>query len=139
MNKLTTILGGLALILAVVILAVLLNRPEVRQEKPLGQAPSGLPAPNNYATSSIYEVGKVFVQITSTSSPERNCHSRVITTVDAAYIGFSESSTSTLAESFGHIQAASTTETYDSGIYGCGVWYVKTAGTASNTIAITEF
>ena len=124
MNKLTTILGGLVLILAVVILVALLNRPEV----PLGQAQSGLPAPDAYATSSVYEVGKVFVQITATSSPERNCHSRVITTIDPAYIGFSESSTSTLAESFGHIQAASTTETYDSGIYGCGVWYVKTAG-----------
>ena len=138
MNRITKLLvGGLVIILAVVGLVSLLNRPEV--DSRLGQAQSGLPAPNSFATTAVYEVGNSVVQITATSSPERNCFSRVITTVEAAYIGFSDAATSTLVESRGHIQAASTTVTYDSGLYGCGVWLLKSAGVASNTINITEF
>ena len=75
------------------------------------------------------------------------CKARVVTTLgtNPVYIIFADQpgaignlSSSTISATAGHLQAPSTTQEYDSGIYGCGTWYVKSP-TASTTVTITEF
>lgn len=72
------------------------------------------------------------------------CKSRVITTdgTSAIRISFKDIPTSgnigstTVGASVGHIQLASTTVEYDSGIYGCGTWNIW--AWASTTLSVTE-
>lgn len=71
-----------------------------------------------------------------------NCGSRVITTVASPIMilfadpSNGDVSSTTLSALKGHLQAASTTIAYDSGIYGCG--RVFAFGFASTTITTTE-
>ena len=103
-----------------------------------GSAPPGLAV----GTSSI----ELFPNASSTAGYFINaspyCASRVISTASSS-IMLSFGST-TPSASRGHWQAASTTERYDAGLYGCGQWTVfgfpitGTAVTAS-TFSVTEF
>ncbi len=76
------------------------------------------------------------------------CTSRVISTVQSAImLTFATSTdldqTVQPTATFGHVQAASTTVSYDSGIYGCGVvqafGFEASSATPSTTISIAEF
>lgn len=107
----------------------------------LGSAPSGLMATER--SNATTEVGPdVATSIFSAS----NCSSRVISTTDGVgqAIFFTLSNTygdalasSTVAAFTGHYQAASTTQVYDSGTYGCGEWMA--VAVASTTLALSEF
>ena len=85
----------------------------------LGSAPSGIPA--EIATSSTALVGtSTPVTLTATST---GCAARIITTRGQAIsLSFDwKLSSTTLSETIGHIQGASTTDHYDSGLFGCSV------------------
>lgn len=76
------------------------------------------------------------------------CTSRIITTYSKPIMLTFATSTD-LDETveptgqFGHLQGASTTVSYDSGIYGCGVWqaygFEFSSSIPSTTISISEF
>jgi hypothetical protein len=96
-------------------------------------APSGVPA--TIATSSLMSVGPSnAVTLQATSS----CTARVITTyANPVMLTFSDYIGQSPTAVFGHLQAASTTVAYDSGLYGCGL--VKAYGyTASTSITFTS-
>jgi hypothetical protein len=122
-----------------------------------GSAPSGIQA--RMATSSYMTVnanGATYMGST-TQGIVQNCSSRVISTRGLP-ITISMENTNTDGEQMssttlnasgrtGIYQAASTTVAYDSGIYGCGAWYVRAiggldygdAGDATTTITYSEF
>ena len=137
-NKLKS--GLVALLLAIV---AALGGAQLSQ---LGSAQAGLAT--TVATSSSVEVGQASVEVlfprTRSVVDSGTCSSRTITT-DANPIYFlavaasaTSTATSTLQNSQGHFQAASTTVTYDSGQWGCGAWIIKGAGTASSSVYISE-
>jgi len=110
-----------------------------------GSAPSGLVTTVSVATTTTvgpqYLTGKGKLIFTETG----NCDSRIITTVgqDVALTFYDPKddetdnlSSTTLSIQKGHIQFASTTIAYDSGIYGCGNVYGYAK--ASTTITLTE-
>ena len=98
----------------------------------VGQATAGLPA--TYGTSTDYAVTTSVLTLVSTSS----CASRVITTGNFSIdLSFSNRQGDKLTNLAGHRQNASTTEVYDSGVYGCDLWRVR--GDSTGTLHITEF
>jgi len=70
-----------------------------------------------------------------------SCKARIITTRESAIsISFGDTTgfgSTTLTGASGHIQLASTTVAYDSGIYGCGLWTAY--GYASTTLTVSQF
>lgn len=72
------------------------------------------------------------------------CKSRVITTDGTSAIrisfkdipGSGNIGSTTVGATVGHLQLASTTKEYDSGIYGCGTWNIW--AWASTTLSVTE-
>lgn len=104
-------------------------------------APTGLPA--TVATSSAFTVGPdANTYIVGTTSPafeaRTMCAARIISTVgQPIQISFGSVSSTTLSQVKGHLQGASTTVAYDSGIYGCGYMTIRGIN-ASTTIQITE-
>jgi hypothetical protein len=76
-----------------------------------------------------------------------SCKARVITTRDShIFMNFGDEpfateplnlSSTTLNNTKGHYQAASTTVAYDAGIYGCGRWHA--VGVSTTTIITSEF
>lgn len=152
MNKLINklLVGGTVLVLAIVGLVSLLSRPTEQ----LGQAPAGLAL--RLATSSTISIGQnsVVVMFATTTAVTANtsgadCRSRVVTTkADPVLIKFSPGinggqygTTSLQNNEYDAIVPASTTQVFDSGLYGCNAWIAKGAGTASatTTITISEF
>ena len=121
LNKLLIgIIVGLALIAG-----LLIHLTQVIQGPPqLGSAGDGLPA--KVASTSVIAVGASNNGILL--FPQSNyCSSRVITTKERALLlvfdNNSVQASSTLNSRFGHLQGASTTVNYDSGVYGCGAVY----------------
>jgi hypothetical protein len=97
---------ALALFLAFVIGPVLFAR---------ASAPSGLQA--NVASTTLESAPTAVATIFATSS----CSARVITTgTNDIRLIFSDYAGQAPSVTFGHLQLASTTVSYDSGIYGCG-------------------
>ena len=134
MNKTKTIL--------VTILTLLLGILTGNQvSNTVGQAQTGIST--RMATSSTRSVGGATV--THILSASLGCDSRIITTAaDPIILSFGSTSpdgatsgTSTLQLSQGHLQAASTTSTYDSGLFGCGVVQARGNG-ATTTITVSE-
>ncbi|MBP9771418.1 MAG: hypothetical protein KBD16_00625 [Candidatus Pacebacteria bacterium] len=94
-------------------------------------APSGLPA--TVATTSIDAVTTTGSLVFATST----CAARIITTVASPImITFTDKDGQIPTGVFGHLQAASTTEVYDSGQYGCNA--VKIYSFVASTITVTE-
>lgn len=83
--------------------------------------------------------------VTQLFSESPRCDSRIISTAgEPITLSFGSTSpfggaqaTSTLQQGKGHLQAASTTVAYDSGIYGCGIWIAR-GNNATTTINLTE-
>lgn len=98
-----------------------------------GEAPSGLQA--SVATTSAATFGPFYAfRLFATST----CAARIITTGDNPIrLTFSDNQAARPTNVFGTLQAASTTVEYDSGIYGCGAWFVTGVG-ASTTGAVVE-
>lgn len=101
-------------------------------------APSGLASSQQYATTT--QVGPQYDQTVAAANP--NCAARIIgTQAQPIMLIFADPtngdiSSSTISQSVGFIQAASTTVSYDSGIYGCG--RVIGYAAASTTITVAE-
>lgn len=68
------------------------------------------------------------------------CVARIVTTSTSSIrIKFSDHADFTLGTNIGHFQGASTTVSYDSGIYGCGLWTARNLGDIGMTTTVTEF
>lgn len=90
--------------------------------------------PATVATTSNPTVGTTAVTLFATST----CASRIITTyANPIMLTFSDRIAQTPTATFGHLQAASTTVTYDAGQYGCGLYKVY-GYTANTAITVTE-
>lgn len=98
----------------------------------VGSAPNGVAA--FFATSSVAAVTSTASSVFATST----CSARIITTtnLDGIRITFSDYAGQAPTATFGHWQPASTTEVYDSGLYGCGL--VKVYSGASQTLTVSE-
>jgi len=84
-----------------------------------GAAPSGLPAVVGTSTT-MHLVAATPTLVFPTSTYPQNCAARVITTASSSVqISFSDKQSLVPGATAGHIQGASTTVAYDSGIYGC--------------------
>lgn len=94
-------------------------------------APSGLVA--TVATSTSLAVSTTASTLIATST----CTARIITSrAQPLMLTFSDYNGATPTAMFGHLQPASTTVAYDSGIYGCGL--VKAYAYGADTITVTE-
>lgn len=121
---------GVSLVAILALLALLVAQYE-DSGPALGGAPLGQMAIT--ASTSRLVVGTSAAQMIATST----CISRIITTegqpiklslgdeVPTALLGF--------------LQAASSTEKYDSGLFGCGTWRAISASGAATNITLVEF
>lgn len=99
----------------------------------VGSAPSGLSA--FVASSTVRNLTTSPSLLMATSSS--NCSARIITTASSTvFLTFSDRYTQPVSSSNGHIQLASTTVAYDSGIYGCDAINVISLGI--QTVTVTE-
>lgn len=103
-------------------------------------APTGLNA--QVATSSTITVGplnNVWSGFgTTTRETAYSCASRVISTVgQPIMISFASMSSTSLSQTVGFLQAASTSVAYDGGLYGCGYLTIRGLN-ASTTITLME-
>lgn len=115
-----------------------------RPERAMGSAPTGLST--SLAITNVISVGPGGAETggsntqIATSSP--GCTSRVVTTYSRPIaISFGTSSLYALATSSlqqGMLQAASTTVSYDAGLYGCDFWTAYGYG-PTTTITFSEF
>lgn len=88
--------------------------------------------PSTIATTSNPTVGTTAAVLFATST----CSTRVITTsAQPIMITFSENQPNVPTGSFGAIQAASTTVTYDAGQFGCGTYKVYSFATQLLTVS----
>ena|SRR3990167_10549597 len=123
----------------VVLLGVIAIRTGAINVPFLGSAPNG--NASVIAVTSFVDVGPTGNIVLRDPSV---CSSRVVTTVaKAIMLNFSTStsvatSTGRLSATKGHLQSASTTVAYDSGIYGCD--YLAAYGfDSTTTITVSEF
>ena len=127
-----TISSGVALVgmlvLAVLFIGLIINQPKEAS----GASPTG--TANKIATSTFVASTADTVQLLFATST--NCTSRVIGTQSEIKLTFSDSIGQRPTGANGHIQVASTTVVYDSGLYGCDAIYVYPYGT--DTISISE-
>lgn len=124
-NKLLT-LGIMAVFM--VFVYTIYNKPDTAS----ASAPTGLMS--SVATTSQPTVGTTAISVFATST---SCNARIISTyASPVMITFSDFKGETPTGVFGFLQAASTTQAYDSGIYGCGL--LKIYSFTSQTITVTE-
>lgn len=97
--------------------------------------------PSHIQSATTTAVGPDEVVTLFADEPNATCHSRVITTAGSDIMisfddvtGFGSTSLSSVV---GHLQGASTTVSYDSGDYGCGL--MTAYGVSSSTITISSF
>ena len=127
MNKSLYIVIG---VLAVIVLVWIFKSPV-----PLTGAPPGLES--TLATSTKFAVvqGTVLTLVSTSTT----CSSRVITAgTNPISLTFSNMQGDRLTGFVGHWQAASTTVSYDGGIYGCGLIRVR-GETGASFITISQF
>lgn len=109
-----------------------------------GESFTGTAANPRLATTTVVGPQGSAVVKTQIFAANTACKSRVVTTdgTSAIRISFTAIPTSgnvgstTVGATVGHIQLASTTVSYDSGIYGCGTW--NAWAWASTTLTLTE-
>lgn len=125
--------------LAIFTLAIVLFIKPIHQA--LGEAFTGTAAYLQIATTTA--VGPQDGEDTIFAAND-TCKARVVTTRgdSAIMLSFGDKtngdfSSTTLSAGIGHLQAASTTVVYDSGLYGCGRWTAY--AWVSSTISVSEF
>lgn len=97
-------------------------------------APNGLQA--IVATSSAYSLTTTASTLVATSS---GCAARIISTQGSPLmLTFSDLTGQTPTALLGHLQSASTTVAYDSGVYGCGLVKAYSFTTATTTVTETR-
>ncbi len=128
-TKFTLTSSLLVLATAIIMLAFVLTAPRFAG----ASAPPGLQADVLNATSSNPAVTTTGALIIATSS----CSARIITTTASPImLTFSDNQGKIPTAFYGHLQPASTTVAYDSGIYGCGA--VKAYSFVAQNISVTE-
>lgn len=130
-----TIIGLVAVFMPLIVVFLLLSNAHTAS----AEAPGGLNA--QVSTSSSIVVGpqsNVYLFGTTTRETSFQCAGRVIsTTGQPIMLSFAAMSSTSLSQTIGFQQAASTTVAYNGGIYGCG--YMMARGlNASTTITIME-
>lgn len=116
-----------------IIVAMIALTAMLLTEKTFGSAPAGLPTSVASTTSQAVSTTARLLVATST------CDARIITSrAQPLMLTFSDYNGATPTAQFGHLQAASTTVTYDSGVYGCGAVKVYAYGTDSITVTETR-
>jgi hypothetical protein len=124
----------LALIIAALAMSILAII-SLSSREAYGSAPSGLPA--TIATSTlgyVMQTSQTLLVATST-----NCAARVVTTrTQPAMLTFSDKPGVVPTAVVGHLQVASTTVAYDSGVYGCDAVRVISATLTTDTIDVSE-
>lgn len=133
----------LAVVSAILLLAALLPFINVQKAEVVGSAEIGTISRLDFATTTT--VGPEARPAVRIFSNDSDCDARVVTTRgdSAIMISFGEPinvgdiSSTTVLGATGHLQLASTTVVYDSGLYGCGQWHAY--GFASTTITVSEF
>ena len=126
MTQTKTLLYG-SVILAVLAIIYLFG---TQTPHSLASAPSGLNA--TIATSSSYSLTTTASVLFATST----CAARIITTqASPIMLTFSDYAGQTPTALLGHLQAASTTVAYDSGLYGCGLVKAYSFTTATTTVS----
>ena len=142
-----------ATLIAVLLFAAVATTTVVKtlvQDEPFrqGSALPGLKAGFGVATTT--EVGPdetitIFTGVNS-SGIKKQCSSRVISTTDGSNTPITfllgdptngDIASTSLTSVIGQYQAGSTTQAYDSGLYGCDRWTAY--ATASTTLTVTEF
>lgn len=114
--------------IAAIMIAISFQSPGVE-----ASAPSGLQT--SVATTSVNGVTQTQSRVFATST----CNSRIVTTgATAVMIGFSDVQGFLPTNSSGHLQLASTTVAYDSGVYGCDAWRVASQGNSTITVSETR-
>lgn len=97
--------------------------------------------PSHIQSATTTTVGPDQVVTLFEDQPNATCHSRVVTTTGSnIMISFDDVSgfgSTSLSSVVGHIQNASTTVSYDSGEFGCGL--MTAYGVSSSTITISSF
>ncbi len=124
--------GIVAAALVAIVFMVYLTLQETKVA--FASAPSGLPA--TFATSSVDSLAANTATVIAATS---TCAARIITTAGASSVVllFTDKFGNTLTgNTFTALQAASTTVSYDSGIYGCGL--VRALAYAAQLVNITE-
>lgn len=126
-TTLKRLVSALVAIIMVVFIAEVL-----RSDVTLGSAQDGVVA--QLSTTTLATVGPGVATLFATSS---TCTTRVVTTLaQPVMISFDSAFAPTGVR--GHLQGASTTVAYDSGLYGCGVWRAASY-VSSTTIILSEF
>ena len=122
MQKILLIIGLVVLFLVIGYWAYYsMPEPEPRS----GSAPTG--AATNYATTSLITLSNTASRDLFATST--GCTARIITTSSTPVrIKMGDHAEWTLSNSRGIFQPASTTQTYDSGLYGCGLWTAVATG-----------
>lgn len=121
----------LGLIGVVSLLLVILPKLQIADDSLTFAGAGELPA--TVATSSNPTVGTTATLVFATST----CASRIVTTVASpVMITFSDRIGQTPTGAFGHLQAASSTVSYDASEYGCGA--IKMYGFVSSAITVSE-
>lgn len=128
--KLALSLSGFALLSIVAVVSLLLS---FGAPHAFGSAPSGLQTDARNSTTTNYTITNSSQTLVATST----CTARTISTsASAVMLTFSDYAGQAPTGSFGILQPASTTVTYDSGQYGCGL--VKGFSFASQLITVLE-
>lgn len=135
MNKKLKTIGVIFAVIGLVVVGYFIS---LQIPSTQGAAPGGMQtawATSSRIVLSLTEDRNLFA--TSTS----NCISRTVTTLgDAITIKIGDHAGFTLTSSQGHLQIASTTVSYDSAVYGCGLWTARSATASATPQAIvTEF
>lgn len=126
-HKLSTYFTFIAAIAVAVMFLYLL---ESRQAE--ASAFPGLSA--TIATTSNITVG---TSVTAAAIATSSCQARIISTsASPVMLTFSDYAAQTPTGSFGHLQGASTTVAYDSGLYGCGA--VKIYSFTTQLITVSD-
>lgn len=113
-------------------------------EKALGEAFTGTASNVRIATTTTVGPQGSAVVKTQIFAGNSQCKSRIVTTDGTSAIrisfkdipGAGNVGSTTVGATVGHLQLASTTVVYDSGIYGCGTW--NAWAWASTSLTLTE-
>lgn len=135
MNKIKTILLTAIITILLVIVGFLVSKqiPKVERIVTGGAPPGGMAVSGS--SSLVTLPGTTALQIFASST----CISRIIGYADTSLrLTFFDSADAPSA-TFGTNQNASTSVSYDSGIYGCGRWRAFNPNAAQTTFTITEF
>lgn len=122
-------IGFIVVSMFLTILAIM----SLSSSKASASAPSGLLA--TMATTSQFAITTAQQLMFATST----CSARIITTrTQPVMLTFTDKQGVVPTASLGHLQEASTTRAYDSGIYGCGAVRVISGTLITDTIFVSE-